>query len=147
MPPRLRRGPAGGGPFRRGAGAHGTPPHRHRFGDPEPDPVGRVRGPDRRPVPRARVTLPGPGGHRLVATVTNARGEYAATALPRTGHASRRPCRAGSRQTGGGCARAASYARDFRPRDRAVHAAGHASARSRRRPTRAGLTSWATADR
>ncbi|MEW2625528.1 carboxypeptidase regulatory-like domain-containing protein [Streptomyces sp. NPDC048106] len=58
------------------------PVHRHHFGEPEPDLVGTVRDPHRRPVPRALVTVLDPSGRQLVSTLTNARGEYAATGLP-----------------------------------------------------------------
>ncbi|MFF8989340.1 carboxypeptidase-like regulatory domain-containing protein [Streptomyces sp. NPDC014983] len=83
--------------------------HRRHFGEPEPDPVGTVRGPDQRPVPRGQATVPGPAGRRLVSTLTDARGEYAATALPEG-----RPPRAG------GVVRA-----DLPPRDRTGTGAGH----------------------
>jgi len=58
------------------------PVHRHHFGEPEPDLVGAVHDPRRRPVPRALVTVLDPGGRQLVSTLTNAQGEYAATGLP-----------------------------------------------------------------
>ncbi|MFE2071939.1 carboxypeptidase regulatory-like domain-containing protein [Streptomyces misionensis] len=58
------------------------PVHRHHFGEPEPDLVGTVRDPHERPVPRALVTVLGPGGRQLVSTLTDARGEYAVTGLP-----------------------------------------------------------------
>ncbi|MEU2304211.1 carboxypeptidase-like regulatory domain-containing protein [Streptomyces misionensis] len=44
-----------------------------------PRPGPGLRG---RPVPRALVTVLGPGGRRLVSTLTDARGEYAVTGLP-----------------------------------------------------------------
>lgn len=58
------------------------PVHRHHFGEPVPMLVGTVQDAGQRPVRGAKVTVLDAGGRQLVSTVTDARGEYAATGLP-----------------------------------------------------------------
>ncbi|MEV7156416.1 carboxypeptidase-like regulatory domain-containing protein [Streptomyces misionensis] len=64
---------AGGGGTAGLTGSRGRVPGAHRARGPA------FRG---RPVPRALVTVLGPGGRQLVSTLTDARGEYAVTGLP-----------------------------------------------------------------
>ncbi|WP_392668323.1 carboxypeptidase regulatory-like domain-containing protein [Streptomyces sp. LN785] len=58
------------------------PVHRHHFGEPVPMLTGTVRDPEGLPVHGAVLTVMDGRGRQLVSTLTNKRGEYAATGLP-----------------------------------------------------------------